>query len=268
MKIKNLIFSLSILTFFIPHLVSGQLAAFIDLKKPTGKVKSYVEHAYEIGSGQPVLIEKTRHTYNEKDQLIQKTIYNTIDSNAIDYNVDFTYEDDLLSEETSENRFKITYLYNELGKKIARKYKSDEEQYLERYIYDEMNKLIVKHKYNEEGNLKFSELYSYDKKGRLIGRQYVDIDSTSNSSTVSYSLDTENAIVQERIYASNEHIVYSRAFEYDDHKNKIEERRYSASGNLQNRSQYKYRYDAKGNWTSIQYLSKSASYLITRSFNY
>ncbi|RZK73729.1 MAG: hypothetical protein EOO85_16710 [Pedobacter sp.] len=269
MKTKNLIFAFFISSsILIPQLVLGQSSFFTELKKPRGKVRSYNEHIYELASGQPVLIEKSLLEYNDTGHLLRKISYNTIDSNAVEYETTFTYEENLLSEELCENRFKITYLYDELGNKIAKKYRSVDEQYLERFMYDETNKLTRKHKYDEGGVLKFSEVYSYDNKKRLIGSKRTFTDTIANNSSASYSLDAQGSMVQERVYAANGHILYSRAFDYDDRQNKIEERRYSASGNLQQRSKYKYQYDATGNWTSIQYISKSASYLITRALNY
>lgn len=269
MTIRILTLSLSLLFLsFGSFQVTAQLSDFANLSPPVNKSKSYLQKSYETASGQPVLIENVYYRYNDIGNILEKIVYNTLDSNAVDLKIHYQYEDDLLIEEIAENKFKITYLYDARGNRIAKKYKSDTEQYVERYQYDEKNQLLSKYLYNEEGILKFSDNYRYDNKHRLISREHQDADSAMNTFRTGYSRDIDGNVTQERVYAMNGHILYAKSFYYDTHNNKTEERKYSATGALQQRYRYKYIYDTNGNWTTLYYTFKSASYLITRSFVY
>lgn len=247
---------------------SSQISIFKSSTKPVIKCKSYIERIYETGTNQAVLVEKLLYRFDQFGKVKEKIVYSTLDSNVADYTINHQYEEGLLVEESSENKFKTSYLYNERGSLLAKKSKFRDNQYLDRYEYDERNNLSNKFHYNKDGQLKSSEKYTYNDRNRLIKLEYTDIDSVSNNKTTGYTRDSDGNILQERIYASNGHIISSRSYQYDSFGNLTEERTYSPGGVLRTRKRYRYTYDATGNWVSCDQTSDNASYRTVRTFTY
>lgn len=259
---------LLLLANLVPSGASSQISIVPGQTKPVNTCKSYIERIYETGTDHAVLIEKSHYIFDVSGKIKEKIAYNTLDSSVAEYTINYQYDDDQLIEESAENMFKISYVYNALGNLVARKFKFIDGQYLDRYEYDAKNNLSSKFRYKEDGELHSSEKYNYDHNNRLINWQYNNIDSVIRNLTTGYTRDLDGNILQERNYASNGQILSSKSYQYDSHGNVVEERSYSSGGVLRTRKRYRYTYDTAFNWISCDQTSNNASYRILRTFSY
>jgi len=263
MKMGLLIFMLLI----VPRVLFAQYPVFGDERRPKGKVISFTERCYETTQGAPVLVSKNKFTYDQKGVLIERIIYDTIDSTKTEQKVVYVYEDGELYEEVGEN-YKIRYAYDDNGKKLAEKYSSINVNHLKRFDYNMNGQLIKSTNYNSKGKLLYTETFKYDDQKTLLMFFHTVPDSTSKSFQAIYTKDAKGKRLSERVYATTGYILYSKQFEYDQEGQLAAEIHYNYAGAYDFTSKFKYSYDQVGNWISLVNKNKASSYLTTRVIEY
>src|SRR5690349_13112219 len=124
-------FILSLLL-IVPYVLYGQYPVFGDERRPKGSIKSFTESCYDTSQGIKLLVSKNKFNYDQKGVLIERIVYDTIDSNKVYQKVSYIYEDGELFEELGET-YSIRHAYDDKGKKLAEKYTSANVNYLKRY---------------------------------------------------------------------------------------------------------------------------------------
>jgi len=258
---------LLIMLFIVPSVLYGQYPVFGDERRPKGNIKSFMESCYDTSQGIRLLVSKNKFNYDQKGLLIEKIVYDTIDSNKVNQKISYIYEDGELFEELGET-YKIRHAYDDKGKKLAEKYTSANSNYLKRYDYNINDELINLTSYSSEGKLLYSESFKYDDQKALLKLIHTVPDSSDKSFQAIYTSDIKGRHLSERVYATSGYILYTNKFNYDSEGQLIEEVRYNYSGAFLFKKNFKYAYDKAGNWTSLVNKNKSSSYLTTREIQY
>ncbi|WP_216854459.1 hypothetical protein [Pedobacter panaciterrae] len=259
-------FLLSML-FLVPSVSYGQYPVFGDERRPKGNISSFMESCYDTSQGEKVLVSKNKFNYDQKGILIERIVYDTIDSAKVNQKVSYIYEDGELFEEVGQT-YRIRYAYDERGKKLAEKYTSADVNYLKRYEYNILGQVIKLINYSSEGRLLYSESFKYDEQKVLLKFTHTVPDSTNKSYQAIYSSDVKGKRLSERVYAPNGYILYTSKFAYDSENQLMEEVRYNYSGAFDFKKSFKYVYDKTGNWTSLINKNKTSSYVTIREIQY
>ena len=263
LKIGFLITILSV----VPNLLHAQYPVFGDERRPKGKIKSFTESCYETSQGAGVLVSKNKFSYDQKGLLIERIIYDTIDSTKTEQKVTYVYEDGELYEEVGET-YKIRHAYDDNGKKLAEKYSSNDVNHLKRYDYNVNGQLVKLTNYNNKGKLLYTETFKYDDQKVLQIFFHNVPDSTLKSFQSIYTTDVKGKRLSERVYASTGFIRHTNKFEYDQQGQLSAEVRYNYAGAFEFKNTFKYSYDKAGNWISLVNKNKSSSYLTVRVIEY
>ncbi|MHA4895003.1 hypothetical protein ACXZ1K_09635 [Pedobacter sp. PWIIR3] len=237
------------------------------VKMPAGKISSFTESSYDQSSGHPVLIKKSTFTFDVRGNLVEQLIYDTIDSNVIENKIVYNYENDQLIAEKDKYSVK-KYLYDVLGNRTAMKQTTDSSSILIRYLYN-LNKLVEQRvQYDEDGKLNFEEKFGYNLQSRLISKDVLIPDSLAKSYYANYTYDLKGNVVNDRIYALNNHIRWSNVYDYDQYGNLTEQKRLNETGAEQWRISCKYAFDKLGNWSTLTIRRDKNHFFITRKINY
>ncbi|NRF40382.1 hypothetical protein [Pedobacter foliorum] len=256
-----------IMLLIVPSVLYGQYPVFGDERRPKGNIKSFMESCYDTSQGIKMLVSKNKFIYDQKGVLIERIVYDTIDSNKVSQKVSYIYEDDELFEELGET-YRIRHVYDDKGKKLAEKYTSVNSDYLKRYDYSIDGELVRMTSYNSKGKLLYSESFKYDDQKALLKLIHIVPDSSDKSFQAIYTSDIKGRHLSTRVYATNGYILYTNKFNYDFEGQLNEEIRYNYSGAFLFKKRFKYVYDKAGNWTLLANKNKTSSYLTIREIQY
>lgn len=251
----------------VPSVLYSQYPVFGDEKRPKGNIKSFTESCYNTSQGEKLLVSRNKFNYDEKGVLIERIVYDTIDSTLVDQKVSYVYEDGELFEEVGET-YRLRYAYDNKGKKLAEKYTSASISYLKRYDYNTDGQVAKLVSYSSKGKLLYSESFKYDDQKALLKFSHTVPDSTDKSFQAIYTSDVKGKRLSERVYAVSGYMLYTNKFTYDSEGQLIEELRYNYSGAYDFKKSFKYVYDKAGNWVSLVHKNKSSSYLTIREIQY
>ncbi|MGY4383463.1 hypothetical protein ACVWYN_000482 [Pedobacter sp. UYP24] len=239
----------------------------LQIKIPAGKISSFTESSFDQSSGQPVLIKKSTFSFDVKGNLIEQIIFDTIDSNVVENTIVYRYENDQLVEEKDKYSIK-KYLYDVLGNRTAIKETNDSISTLTRYLYNVKKLVEQRVQYAEDGTLNFEEKFVYDLESHLLSKNVLIPDTLSKSYYANYTCDLKGNVVNDRVYAMNNHIKWSNSYSYDQYGNLIEQKRLNENGVEQWRISCKYLMDKLGNWTTLKIVRDKNNFLIKRIINY
>ena len=241
------------------------IEAFIKYNRD-GLIEEFSE--YDVDSDSKTQRSIAHFEYDQNGNLIKS--YGTIEFGCFEYDIEYEYENGLLTKETFDTATTI-YSYNEIGQCISKKttYSNGLEFEFNQYEYDDFGKLIrecyahgrvtiKENEYDTNGNLKpfnWYEInkiteYTYDENGNEIKQLKTETNGDNNTYHISI----------EKKYNENNKLIKSkeiRTHNFDAKKNIYTNTyEYSSDGNLtkliylDNLSQefiYKFAYDSNGN---------------------
>ncbi len=236
-------------------------------QKLNGKVKSFFENCYDTSLGNKTLVVKRNFKFDVNGVLQQCIVYNTIDSTQVADSITYQYENKQLMQETGK-AFIIRYLYDDRGNLAAKRYRSANVNYLNRYIYNRDNLLLESVSYNIKNKMVYHDNFKYNETKNLIARSHFVIDSLSKSFNAVYTSDLQGNRYSERVYALSGYVLYFSKFWHDDENNLMSDWRYNASGSFDRRKEYSYIKDQLHNWTTMVTKSRKVTFLTTRIIQY
>lgn len=190
--------------------------------------------------------EKTTYIYDGKGNVIEESFYNS----------------------TGEVQYKAVFKYDKKGNKISdARYTGDGKKSYETISNYDGDNLTRKFVNNSNGEIEFSEDFTYDKKGNMLTHlTYENIDKTKTLEKFSY--DDKGNRLEWQIYKNDVPFMAGR-FTYDSHNNQTSVIGVDANNKEIDKREYAYTYDAKGNWTKkIVKISGVPQFVAERTITY
>jgi len=173
---------------------------------------------------QPTLISKDLFVY-KNGRLVTVTTYNS----------------------TGSTDKSTQYEYDDTGKIEAQKKmnSSGKLQYHTTYLYNKAGQLAGQHKLIPSINYTMKENYAYNSKGQLLEKAKIARIGTTKET---YAYNEVGLMSKKSEYNAMGELFSVIAYQYNDYDDKIDLKKYDATGSLNYFEKYEYVYDSKGNW--------------------
>jgi hypothetical protein len=209
-------------------------------------------------------VERWRYQYNRYNLLREQTVYNANGSmaNIEEYKYDERGNRTEWSKRTmgGASSGKWFAKYDKKNRLVEHNMVDSSGGFFskESWIYDERGNNIAYCNYLSDDSLDYEFLYRYDNENRIVEKSYIANGATVYSETYKYDLAGNHT--EWNWKNAKGRVCAKKTWRYDKYKNLIEEVEYNSAGGIKSKADYKFKYDAQGNWIEkITFSGKTAS---------
>lgn len=209
------------------------------------------------------------YQYDNKGYKMEENFYDEQDEHSFKIVFEYDKNGNLITESSfffpdGYLNNKLTYRYDEKGRKIERKNR-DNNKY-ETYQYN--GNLTEKKEYYPDGSLSLQRIYQYDHKGNLTEETINDANGDLHQKNT-YKYDRKGRKTERSQYNSEAILHTHHTFKYNTQGNLTEEKQCNPKNNHCTIHTFQYQYDPQGNWIKcVEFLNKKPYEITERVIEY